>query len=95
MCYTNTLTVYTPYITGFGGLIVGAVSSYFVGVKLALRNEFNRAAAEFHAAFTETIREIEDMKNDVHLSDFLEKAYIGHANALIRFRAFLSENERA
>jgi hypothetical protein len=94
MSCTSGTSPYTPYITGIIGLIVGAFSSYFVGTKLASYNEFNKSAAEFRAAFTETIRELEDMKNNIHLSEVLDKAYISHANALIRFRAVLSETDR-
>jgi len=59
-----TASAITPYVTGIAGIIAGGFSSYMVGVRLtqinhanarelALRNEFNKAAAEFRSAFVD------------------------------------------
>jgi hypothetical protein len=64
-CASN-ISTYTPYITGFGGVIAGAIGSYFVGVKLSQKNhdkaialmkrqEFFIAASKFKAIVIRTI----------------------------------------
>jgi hypothetical protein len=44
MCDTSGISAYTPYITAIGGAAVGAICSFFVGVKLAQRSH-NKAIA--------------------------------------------------
>lgn len=67
MCDAAEISTYTPYLTMIGGGAIGCLGSLFVGVRISERNhrntlslmrrqDFNKAAAEFRAAFVETIQ---------------------------------------
>lgn len=110
MCCANTISTYTPYITGFGGVITGAIGSFFVGVLLSQRNhdkaialmrrqEFIKAAINFRSAFFDLLIFCQHQPTgsgaDSQVADFIIKDIPDQIKAALLFRAFLDSSQRS
>ncbi|MBI5557698.1 MAG: hypothetical protein HY885_08680 [Deltaproteobacteria bacterium] len=83
-----------------GALVAGPITYYFT-IKSANRQEFNRAAAEFRDEFIEVKRLLaEDKTYDVAIDknkssvvEILDKFFVNHERAVIRFQSHLSTDK--
>jgi hypothetical protein len=94
-------------IIGVFGTILGVCIGYKFSIKASLlaikQQEFNRAAAEFRAAFIEVQRllakhytfEVAIDKDKPSVSEILEKFFVRHERAVIRFRPNVPQGVRA
>jgi len=80
-----------------GGLI-GAFASHYLTKSRSSEDrkisDFNKAAAEFRCAFTDEVRLVAESTTETDFEKIFNEAYIRQFNALIRFQAYLSENDR-
>ncbi|MCK4820005.1 hypothetical protein KA005_29845 [bacterium] len=94
----------TTYIAG-GFTIIGALAGSFIGYRTALNiyklSEFNKAAAQFRAAFYPEILSLKDRigspetpSTDQSIRDFMQAGYVNrHARAFLLFSAALSKRK--
>ena len=81
------------------GAIIGIVGTYLVAIRIAHRQDFNKAAAIFRSAFIEEKRLLSqrhtyDVVTKKGVYDILKAAIIRHEKAMIRFREYLTEREK-
>lgn len=94
----------TAAIIGVLGALLGVWIGHKLSVKSSLdainRQEFNRAAAEFRAAFLEAQRllakcytyEVAVDKEKPSLFEILDKFFVDHERVVLRFRPYLSQD---
>lgn len=87
----------TEWLIGIIGIIVGTILGWFGSLKVARRQEFYRACAEFRKSF---IDEILFLKKRISSSmsspttEILKAAYSKHEKAIERFLPYLSKSKR-
>lgn len=91
-------------IIGVFGTILGVCLGYKFSINASLlaikQQEFNRAAAKFRAAFIEAQRllakhytyDVAINKDKPSVFEILDKFFVRHERAVIRFRPFLSDD---
>lgn len=86
---------------GFGilGSLVGSLTNHFLSKDVARRNEFNKAADEFEAAFIPEIRYLDyryspDRRDMPGIYKTLSTAFDEHETAVIKFRTRLKCQQR-
>jgi hypothetical protein len=80
------------------GAIIGGTIAYWSALKAIKLQEFNKAGSEFHIAFIETQRRLDENKSfDVLRTDgegvwdILQQFIMSHERAKIRFRPYISK----
>lgn len=79
-----------------GGLI-GIFAGHYLTKSRSEEDRVNKAATEFHCAFTSIIVTLSDLErgdNDSAIMEPLLAKYVTQRNALVRFKIFLSESDR-
>ena len=80
---------------GFGGAFLGAIISYFYGIKLLQRQEFNKASNEFRALFIDEIFRIRRNAETLHerFGEDHREIAITNEKAKFAFETFLSDDQ--
>ena len=103
-------------LIGVIGILIGALLGGYVSWLITKRDtehtilatftlnriqEFNKAAANFRAAFIDAViflkfdqPDTDNSMSDVHVNDFLNNFTVQHLQAIIKFKPFLSKGER-
>ncbi len=100
------LSAYEIALIAGGFTIVGALITYFLSklliqqthqndVRIIQLTEFNRAAAEFRAAFAPAIAKFKVLSDANLINDMLRDELIPQSVALEKFRPFISPDEQS
>lgn len=83
------------------GVLLGFLLSNHTARQTIKRQEFNKAAADFHTAFIEAQRRLDESKSfDIlnpdgeRVRDILARFIIEHERAMIKFRPYINKSDR-
>lgn len=95
--YESVFIVIGAFIGGVFTFI-GILASYFLTKKITKWPRFNKAASDFHDAFIETQRRLDESKNfDIlktggeGVCEILQQFIISHERAMIKFRPYINK----
>jgi len=87
------------FLYGVAGMLIGGLATHFLGKDIFRRNEFNKAADEFKAAFIPELRYLDyryspDRRDMPGIYKTLSLAFDEHEIAIIKFRPRLKCQQR-